>query len=601
MSRINEDKINEIRTSINIVHYISQFVNLKQAGQNFKGLCPFHTEKTPSFVVSPAKQIFHCFGCGKGGNIYTFMMEYEKLSFPEALQKGADFAGITLPKTMFSEEDTNYQQKLYKINEKACAFFEKNLHLSKNKKWFNYFIERGLSVETIKYFRLGYAADSFNQLLNHLEANKIDKKEAASLGLIQSRERDGKYYDKFRHRIIFPFQNVGGKVIGFGGRKLREDQVPKYLNSPESPVYKKGEILYGLHQAIKSIRDEGYVVLVEGYFDLLKLVEHGLKNAVASSGTAVSEDQAKLIRRYTKEVYIAYDGDEAGRKAAIRNAMILEKRDLNVYIVPLPAGHDPDSFVSEHGLPEFQKLLKKKLIPIEFQLNEYFAKNKNPSIEDRNQFIQEVLNNLVELYNQIKVGLYIHQLSERLQINESMLVDQLNRLRRFKRRQGPAARNEAPERTIPPPTAYTGVPKAEAGIIRLLLHKDVAVRNFVIEHTSLELIENESFNRIYEFIIQELEETGKADSGTVIQSFQEEPEIASLVSELMTMELSNPMKYAKDCIYQLKKWQLEKKSQEILSLIKEEASSPEALLHYNQELFKLRKTLNRLDSEHRKH
>ncbi len=601
MSRVNEDKIHEIRTSINIVHYIAQFVNLKQAGQNFKGLCPFHTEKTPSFVVSPGKQIFHCFGCGKGGNIYTFMMEYEKLSFPESLQKAADFAGIMLPKTMFSEEDTNYQQKLYKINEKACAFFERNLHLSKNKKWLNYFIERGLSVETIKYFRLGYAADSFNQLLNHFEAQKIDKNEAAILGLIQARERDGKYYDKFRHRIIFPFQNIGGKVIGFGGRKLREDQVPKYLNSPESPVYKKGEILYGLLQAIKSIRDEGYVVLVEGYFDLLKLVECGLKNAVASSGTAVGENQAKLIRRYTKDVYIAYDGDDAGKKAAIRNALILEKKDLNVYIVPLPSGHDPDSFVTEYGLPEFQNLLKKKVIPIVFQLNEYFAKNKNPSIEDRNQFIQEILNNLAELYNQIKVGLYIHQLSERLQINENMLVDQLNRLRRFKRRQVPAATDEAAERPLPPPPAYTGVPKAEAGIIRLLLDKDIAVKNYVIEHTSLELIENEIFNRVYEFIIQELEETGKVDSGTVIQSFQEEPDIAGLVSELMTIDPVNPLKYAKDCIYQLKKWQLEKKSQEILSLIKEEASSAEAVLHYNQELFKLRKTLNQLDSDHRKH
>ncbi|HID39352.1 MAG TPA: DNA primase, partial [Calditrichaeota bacterium] len=285
MARIPEDKIDEVRLSANIVHYISQFINLKKAGRNYKGLCPFHTEKTPSFVVSPEKQIYHCFGCGKGGNIFSFIMEYEKLSFFEAVQKAADFAGIVLPKEKYEPEKQNYFQKLYRLNEIACSHFEKNLFKSKNKHWLKYFLERGLSEDTIHDFRLGYAEDRLNTLTSLLKREGEDVAEAAKLGLIQRRDNRDEYFDKFRHRVIFPFHNIQGKIVGFGGRKLREEQQPKYLNSPESPVYYKGKTLYGLHKAIPAIRSKGYVILVEGYFDLLRLYENGFRNVAASSGT----------------------------------------------------------------------------------------------------------------------------------------------------------------------------------------------------------------------------------------------------------------------------------------------------------------------------
>ncbi|MBD3223539.1 MAG: DNA primase, partial [Caldithrix sp.] len=325
MGRIPADKIHEIRTSINIAHYISQFVNLKKTGANYKGLCPFHQEKTPSFLVNPEKQIFHCFGCGKGGNIYTFITDYEKMSFIEAVKKAADFAGILLPEYEREGQSSEYIDNLYEINEIACKLFENNLYKTANKQQLNYFFNRNLSESTIKDFRLGYAANSFEQLLQHFRENRIELKNAKLLGLLQQRERDDKFYDKFRHRVIFPFFSAGGKIVGFGGRKLNEDQQPKYLNSPESPIYKKSELLYGLFQANQAIRSQGYAVLVEGYFDLLRLYENDIKNVVASSGTALSDRQAGILRRYTNSVYIAYDGDDAGIKAAVRSAQILEK------------------------------------------------------------------------------------------------------------------------------------------------------------------------------------------------------------------------------------------------------------------------------------
>lgn len=599
MAKIPEDKIDEIRTSVNLVHYIGQFVNLKKAGKNYKGLCPFHTEKTPSFNVSPEKQIYHCFGCGKGGNIFSFIMDYEKLSFTEAVRKAADFAGIILPKPgPESQERSSYFDKLYSINESACQFFEDALRKPANKRQLKYFQDRSISEQTLKLFRLGYAPDGFEHLLRYLRKNNVDLVEAAKLGLIQKREGRESYYDKFRHRVIFPFQNVSGKIIGFGGRQLRKEDPPKYLNSPESPLYKKGELLYGLHQAITPIREKQFVVVVEGYFDLLRLVENQFKNVVASSGTAMTEQQARLIRRYTKEVYIAYDGDEAGIKAAIRNAQILEKQDLNVYIAPLPAGDDPDTFVLENGLKAFEEILKDRKTPLEFRIATFFSGHQNPALEAKNQFIQDMLNDLAELKDKVKVSFYLHQIAERFQINENLLIEQLNHIRYFRRKQ--IAPDEVEEsQTKPLQLIFSGVPKAEAGIVSLLLSGAKTVRDYILHHVSYELFENEIFIRIYEEAIQELEETGELDSGRIMLRFQDDQAVEQVLSELALSEYEDAMRYARDCIFQLQKYQLEKKSRELQTMIKEDHNSPEAVLHYTQELLQIRRELNQLEKAHK--
>ncbi|MGD9486724.1 MAG: DNA primase [Calditrichaceae bacterium] len=593
MGKISEDKIDEIRTSINIVHYISQFVNLKKTGVNHKGLCPFHQEKTPSFTVNPEKQIFHCFGCGKGGNIYTFIMDYEKLNFPDAIRKAADFAGISMPADEYDKEETTLFQQLFMINRITSEYFIRKLNSPANKKILDYFLNRKISPETIRDFGLGYAPDSFNQTLNELKKNKLDLKQASELGLIQKKDSGNDYYDKFRHRIIFPFYNLSGKVIGFGGRKLKEEQQPKYLNSPESPIYKKSELLYGLHQAITSIRQNGFVILVEGYFDLLRLVDSGIKNVVASSGTALAPQQAKLIRRYCREVYIAYDGDEAGVKAAIRNANIIEAEDLNSYIIPLPKSEDPDTFILKYGQKEFENLLKKKTLPIEFQINSFFNANPDPSLEQKDIFIQSVLQNLSAITNQIKVGLYLHQISDRLDINENLLVGQLNRLKREGQKYKKDEAAPAPKKKT---RVHRGIYKAEEGLIGLLLTGSEDSKNYIIAQSTREMFENDEFILLFDHIMNELEEHGAIDITKLLDSI-DDLEIRELTSKLVVSELPDSSKFIADCLYQLKKWQLEKKAAEFSTLIKVEANSDESVLHYTRELTLVRKEIAELEHQ----
>ncbi len=595
MPRIPEDKIDEVRTSANIVHYIQQFVNLKKAGQNYKGLCPFHSEKTPSFVVSPEKQIFRCFGCGKGGNVFTFIKEYEKVPFIEAVQKAADFAGITLPKDDAPSENTGYFQQLYAINETACSFFEQNLWNGQYKTQLKYFKDRSLSEETIKKFRLGFAPDSYEKLLPLLKSAGHDLEEAAKLGLINKSEKSRGWFDKFRYRVIFPFHNTAGRIIGFGGRKLREEQQPKYLNSPESPIYKKGEILYGLHQAIQAVRENGFLYIVEGYFDLLRLVEVGINNVAAVSGTAFTENQARLIRRYTKNVYIAFDGDNAGRKASIRAAQIIEKDGLSAFIVNLPEGDDPDTFILDQGTAAFEALQQQNLSPLEFQINSFFETDKNPQLEAKEAFIDGVLNQLAELPNQVKTGLYLHLLSDRLQISESLLMDQLNRFKRFRLKN--KTKEEAPVSSET--KVQSGMYKAEAGILGLLLNGASEIRNTILDEIGIDSFTNPHFIRLFEHLIQEFEETGSLNPGRLLDQLSEDEEMGKIITELSIAEYGDEAKFAKDCIFQLKRFQLEKRNAELAQLIKQEAASDDAVLHYQRALMETKKQLNELTKQHR--
>ncbi|HEM49082.1 MAG TPA: DNA primase, partial [Caldithrix sp.] len=583
MPRIHEDKIDEIRSSINIVNYINQYINLKKAGKNYKGLCPFHTEKTSSFVVSPEKQIFHCFGCGKGGNLFTFMMDYEKLSFMDAVSKAAEYAGIAIPRYEEDKTKNDYFQNLYHINEIACTHYEKTLFKSQHKARLKYFLDRKISESTIKIFRLGYAPDTYESLLNQIKKSGVDLEEAAKLGLISRKEHGAGYIDKFRHRIIFPFFNISGKIVGFGGRKLREEQQPKYLNSPESPIYKKGEILYGLNFAINAIREKEFVFLVEGYFDLLRLYESGYKNVVASSGTALTETQAKLIRRYTKDVYIVYDGDSAGIKAAIRNAYIIEKQGLNASIVAIPGEEDPDSFILSKGEKAFDKLIKERQVPVQFQIDQFFYDYPTPGIEQKQSFSAELLDELVDFDDQIKIGIYIQQLSEKLQINESMLVSQLNRIKRNKSRYSKLSRpNNDNTDTPAEPVIRAGLFNAEMGLIGLLLQSDAQIRNFIIENASNELFENESTLSLYEHVIQEIEDTGIVNIDHLMIEFKEDETRKNLLSEIALTLDDMSLKFARDCVYQLRKRQLDKKAVEIQEMIKNEADSEDSVEHYSK-------------------
>lgn len=599
MYKIPQEKIDEIRSSINVVHYISQYLNLKKEGRNFKGLCPFHHEKTPSFIVSPEKQFYHCFGCGNGGNLFKFIMEYEKLSFVEAITKAADFAGIPLPKQdPKSEKEINITQQLYDINEAACSFFEKQLRSEKNKSYLKYFLDRKLSERTIKNFRLSYAPDSYDALLNHLKGKNLDLIQAEQLGLIQQKQSGDGLYVKFRHRILFPFFNIAGKIIGFGGRKLREEQQPKYLNSAESVIYKKGQTLYGLHHAIQAIREDDFIVLVEGYFDLLRLVDSGLKNVVASSGTALTEQQARLMGRYSKNIFIAYDGDAAGIKAAIKNAQIAENQDLNTYIVPMPAGEDPDTFVLNFGIKEFRNLLKRKLLPIEFQIDNYLKENEDPSLEQKDQFINTVLTELIDFKNPVKSGLYVHHLAERMQVSETVLIGEINRLKKRKIRYKNSFKEDENVTPAPEIKIMRGVHRAEEGIIELLLNGGDEVKSYVANHVTMDLFENEDYGELYGHIIHEIEELGKIDVHLLFENPDLNEAQHRTLTKLTIDTDEKDMKFAIDCIFQLKKWLMEKNARDISQHIKAEQNSSESMMHYTVELNKVRKQIAQLQKDH---
>ncbi len=602
LSKIPEEKIDEIRSSTNIVHYISQYLTLQKDGQNFKALCPFHSEKTPSFKINPEKQIFHCFGCGKGGNVFSFIMEYEHLSFPESLKQAADFSGIEIAFEEKDEEAENYFQKLYDINEKACRFLEEMLHKPQNKTKLNYFKDRHLSLETIQSFRLGFAPDSYDKLLLFLKQENVDLNEAQKLGLIQNKKNETGFYSKFRYRVMFPFMNNTGKIIGFGGRKLRDEQQPKYLNSPESPVYKKGQILYGLHLAIHAIRQNDYAIVVEGYFDLLRLFESGIKNVVASSGTALTDNQAKLLRRYTKNVYISYDGDPAGVKAAIRNAYILENNNLNAFIIPLPENDDPDTFILKNSISAYHALLSKKEQPLNFEINSFFGVNENPSLDKKNSFINEVLANLINQPDAVKTGLYLHLLADRLQINEGLIIDQYNRYKRARlkrNRQNTISKEEPIKDSTEFSGIYTGQFKAEEGLIKLLISQSKDIRNMIIETVRHELFENDDFITLYEYMIEEFEETGNINISKMIENFQHKERLTQIISDAALFKTANPEKFSRDCIYQLEIWQLQKQSQELSAIIKVESKSIETVLHYTSELTGIRRKIDALQKEMR--
>jgi len=605
MAIIPNEKIDEVRQAINIVHYISQFVNLRKEGRNMKGLCPFHQEKTSSFVVSPEKQFYHCFGCGRGGNLFSFIMEYEKLQFPEAVKRAADFAGIILPRPEApNPEKENYLQSLYRINETACTFFETNLRKEAHQDQMAYFEKRKISQANMLRFRLGYAPDSYDALLTFLKKKDINLSAAAELGIIQEKDGGG-HYAKFRHRVIFPFFNISGKIIGFGGRKLKESQQPKYLNSKESEVYHKGSTLYGLHQAIQKIRDTGFLILVEGYFDLLRLVENHFENVVASSGTALTDQQARLIKRYTKDVYICYDGDNAGQKAAMRNALILENADLNAYVVSMPTGDDPDSFLLKNGPDAFKACLKGRVLPVVFQLAQFHEATPDPSLEEKDAFIQEALNGLASFKSTIKAGLYIHHISDTLRISEDMLVSELNRLRRKEKKYkkmrsdsplppvAPKGQEKSEDTVSPKKTIRKGAFLAEEGLLEALLHADNNVINYIRSQISYDLFDNAVHAQLYNIIIDRLEETGVVNLNSLFEYAEEnvQNETSGLLAKLMVSSNNLTLKFAKDCIYHVKKWHLEKEANEISRHIHSDAASPEALKHYMTELTRVKKKI----------
>lgn len=422
------DKIAEIKSRIDIVELISEYISLKKAGKNFLGLCPFHNEKTPSFTVNREKQMYYCFGCGEKGDVFAFLMRLHNTTFPDTLKLLARRTGVILPTSSFrgdGKSQLNAREQIIQINQIAAAYYKDNLFSPGGKAASSYLKERGLKESTIEVFSLGYALDGWRYLRNHLERKKQSLKMAGEAGLIVAKDdRPDVLYDRFRNRLMFPVKDVDGRIIAFGGRILGDGE-PKYLNSPESPAYIKGRQLYGLNLAKEEIRRCGYVILVEGYFDLIVLWNAGIKNVVATLGTALTKDHVALIRRYTDQVAITFDSDEAGKKALARSVEMFIAAHMDARAVVLPEGLDPDDFVRRYGGEALKRMVEGAPSIVDYYIEN--AIGRGNSFEERGGAAARAAAFITGIQDVIDRNLFIKRVAEKLGIDQDILKKEVQR------------------------------------------------------------------------------------------------------------------------------------------------------------------------------
>ena len=414
--------IDQVRQASSIVEIASQYTTLKRRGRKWVGLCPFHTEKTPSFTVDDEKQLYHCFGCGAGGDIYSLLMERENLTFPEALKNLAEKYHVPLPlQRGVRPEVLKLEEKLFKINDLALGFFKKNLYNTpEGAKALEYLKKRGLTEETIQTLKIGYALNSWTALLDFFQAKNVPVSFLEKGGLVLPGSRTGEYRDRFRGRVIFPIFSLTGRTVAFGGRTVI-DAEPKYLNSPDTPLYSKGKLLYGLNFSKDAIRDAGTVILVEGYTDFSALFQAGIRNVVASLGTALTAWQVGQAMRFASRMVINYDGDSAGMAAAARAVPLGFEKGLNVEVLVLPEDKDPDAFIKKNGRDRYLALQKKAVSGLKFLIDS-LAKDVQMSIpEEKGRIVRAVVREIEKVPDAVARSEYLQRASQQLGIDENLI------------------------------------------------------------------------------------------------------------------------------------------------------------------------------------
>lgn len=425
MNRFHDDEaIQEIEARINIVDVVGETIKLTRKGNRYWGLCPFHQEKTPSFTVNPDKNMFYCFGCHSGGNIFSYVMKKEGLDFKEALEKLAALAGVELPSRR-TGPDQKRRQDLIQINKEAGLFFQQTLYSPEGRMALEYLLNRGLTVEACQTFQLGFAKDGWQTLLEAMTRKGYSAEVLKELGLIKRSEDKNRYFDLFRKRVIFPIKAVNGDILGFGGRILDEGQ-PKYLNTQETKIYSKRNQLYGLYQSRESIRKSNQVYLVEGYLDCIKMYQAGITNVAASLGTAFTPGQAELLHRYAEEAVIVYDGDEAGQRETLKAIEVLLTEGMKVSVITLPDGMDPDNFVDFYEKKEFLHYIQNnKISHIQFRLHYLLKKENVLNLTVKMKILAELKPDLQQIQSPIEAEYYIRLLANQLQLEENLIEREL--------------------------------------------------------------------------------------------------------------------------------------------------------------------------------
>lgn len=457
MGLIPEDIIKQVIERSDIAEVIAGYLPLKRAGRNFKANCPFHQEKTPSFVVNPDKQIFHCFGCGVGGNVVAFVMKHDRLEFPEAVRMLAEKANIVIPETQGHErKDGDQFHKIIEINGLAMDFFHKCLLFDRSDAAENartYLKSRQISLETVKSLKIGFAPDGWDGLINHLLSQKIPVPLIALSGLVSARQSGNGYYDRFRNRVMFPIVDVRGQCRAFGGRTLNNDPA-KYVNSPETPVYVKGQHVFGLNQAKTLISDLDEAVMVEGYMDCVMPHQFGFTHVVAALGTALTPEQIRQVSRYTKNVILLFDADPAGQAAMMRSLDLLVEEGINARMATLAKGEDPDSFLRKYGPEAFRQRLDAAQSVFDYKFDRLIEQFGQASLEARSQVVQAMLPTIRRFRDQILQAGYLKTLSDRLRVSEEAVMAE------FKKHQ------QSPVWNQPSPVVKTASSVSVAAMIR---------------------------------------------------------------------------------------------------------------------------------------
>ena len=566
MARYSDEVINDVRQSNDIVDVISQYVHLKRSGRNFFGLCPFHNEKSPSFSVSPDKQIFHCFGCGVGGNVFSFITQIEGINFVEAVQMLAERANIQLP-TLQDNGDSQREElkaKVYKVNEFTADFYHQNLYKPQAKIAQEYVKKRQLSNETLKSFKIGFSG-KFDELYQELKKQGFGEREILESGLVNKNER-GQYIDRYRNRLMFPICDARGKVIAFGGRVL-DDSKPKYINSPENVVYSKGRNLFGLNVAKKG--DLKRILIVEGYMDVISLHQRGITNVVAPLGTALTEQQGWLLRKNSEQIILSFDSDEAGLKAKLRALDILQNMGCDLRILQMEGAKDPDEYIIKYGNARFNNLVDKALSIIEFKVK-ILKKDLNlENTNDKIKFLNEIAKLISNVNNTIEREVYIEKIAKEYDISKEAIYAEVNKL---------TYKNVKTENVLEKPKPVVthikreekviseAVKRRENTVIALLLMGDLNIFEILRQNIKVENFQDEVNKKIAQKLYEEFEK-GNSNINAIIDNLEqdEQNQITMIMSE--DYEITDIEKAIDDVVQAYEREKINTRKFEILDLL----------------------------------
>ena len=541
MARIPEETIERIRNTADIYDVVAQYVDLKKRGRNYFGLCPFHAEKTPSFSVAPDKQIYHCFGCGSGGNVFSFIVEHEKVTFVEAVQQLGEKYGIRVQYETGSGS-TEFFSGLYQAHHVAAELYHNTLYSDRGKAALQYLHDRGLNDDILKMYQIGFAPDSWVTLSNKVKPLDMKNDVYEKSGLFVKTEHG--WRDRFRSRIMFPIYHPSGKVIAFGGRIFNNDDPAKYLNSPETPLYRKSEVFYGLHKTRDAIRKFGTAVLVEGYTDFLQLVQVGVANVVALSGTALADQHAAQIRKFASKVYLAYDGDDAGINATLRAGYVLLQAGVEPLVIAVPPNQDPDDWVRNEGIGPFQEAMGAGIRLLLFHLEKKDAQNLSGA--DRSQLVQDILGEIAQISDGIIRDDLLKSLAQELRVDEVEIIQLFKQQSRRKGGSTPSSKQTAMNK----PMFTSAVQKAQLEIIRTLAFHFDEVFPVVKSALDFELFDEPILKKLGGLLIKE--KTG-VELSAVIDEFDDRQE-RELVSEILFDEVSpdDPVLIIQECLATIK-------------------------------------------------